>query len=255
MQRYFIQEPYWQSKTVRICDDYHHIVNVVRLKIGDMIACVHPNGKIAACTITIIDEQNDEIIATIENWLDETTELPVDVTIVQSLPKGQKLDLIIQKGTELGATRFILFTSARSVVKWDEQKINKRLTRYKKIAKEASEQSERQIIPEIKYVTDIHAYMQTIEREQYVKLLAYERETESNARSSLYTQLKAIKRNESIIICVGPEGGFTDEEVASFVAVNFTPIRLGKRILRTETASLYALAAISYHVEEMDRHE
>src|SRR5690625_549781 len=139
MQRYFIQEPYWQSKTVRICDDYHHIVNVVRLKIGDMIACVHPNGKIAACTITIIDEQNDEIIATIENWLDETTELPVDVTIVQSLPKGQKLDLIIQKGTELGATRFILFTSARSVVKCDEQKINKRLTRYKKIAKRSEE--------------------------------------------------------------------------------------------------------------------
>lgn len=251
MQRYFIEESQWTNERVTITEDAHHIIRVMRYEIGDKIICVHPNGKAAECEIIELDEAGKTVLATISSWLQSDSELPVNVTILQSLPKGSKLDLIIQKGTELGATQFVLYESDRSLVKWNHKKRDNRLQRYQKIAKEASEQSGRTVIPEIIYIENIEQYIKDDMLENSIKLLAYEEEAKRRNHTSLYSELSKTHENKHILVVIGPEGGFSPEEVSLFSDHKFTPVRLGKRILRTETASLYVLASISYHLEEM----
>lgn len=252
MQTYFVDEKNWQENEVIISDDAHHIIRVMRYNIGDKILCVHPNTQVAKCNIIAINNDEETVHAKIIEWLNVDNELPVRVTILQSLPKGNKVELIIQKGTELGANQFILFESERSIVKWDEKKVKKRIERYNKIAKEASEQSKRNIIPQIKYVKNINDYLKNKNNVNSIKLIAYEEEAKQKRTTSFSKLLQSVKENEEIIVCIGPEGGFTEEEIVFFKEYGFEPIRLGKRILRTETASLYTLAAISYHFEELE---
>lgn len=251
MQRYFIDESQWTNDRVTITEDAHHIIRVMRYEIGDKIICVHPDGKAAECEIVDLDEAGKKVLATITSWLKSDSELPVDVTILQSLPKGSKLDLIIQKGTELGAAQFVLFESDRSVTKWNRKKRDNRLQRYQKIAKEASEQSGRTVIPEIIYIDNVEEYIKDNSLANSVKILAYEEEAKRSDHISLYSELSKMQENNHILVAIGPEGGFSPTEVTLFSNNHFTPVRLGKRILRTETASLYALASISYHLEEM----
>src|SRR5690625_2488476 len=119
MQRYFIPDSNWEDNKVLIeGDDQHHIVRVMRLKESDQIICNHPKGYSAICKITNISESAVEAI--IKETLYDDKELPVSVTIAQGLPKGEKLDFVLQKGTELGADAFIPFQAERSVVKWDK---------------------------------------------------------------------------------------------------------------------------------------
>src|SRR4051812_28106280 len=117
MQRYFVKQSVNNQRFVLGEEDRHHILTVMSMGSGDKIICVDPNGKSAVCEIAeITDEQ---VAANVVQWIDETSELPVKVTIVSGLPKGDKLEWIIQKGTELGAYEFVPFAAARSVVKWE----------------------------------------------------------------------------------------------------------------------------------------
>lgn len=252
MQRYFVSTSNWAEEKVILTEDAHHIMRVMRNEVDDYILCVHPSGKVAKCQITHLDEANNEVIARVIEWLEDDAELPLHVTILQSLPKGNKLDFIIQKGTELGASEFVLYQSERSVVKWNKKRIKNRLQRFEKIAKEASEQSGRNFVPKITFYQHIAQYLEEKENKQAIKLLAYEEEARHQPATSLYHQLKKATRHDELILGIGPEGGFSSKEVDEFKAYNFTPIRLGRRILRTETAALYALASISYHFEEME---
>ncbi len=249
MQRYFVPENNWQEKTINIHgEDAHHIARVMRNKPGQEIICVHPKGKAAICQIETIGKS--EVIVQIINWLKEDPELPVHVTIVQGLPKGNKLELIFQKGTELGAAQFWLWESARSVIKWDSKKSTQKMKRYCKIIEEASEQCHRIQIPVVKEPRTLDHIIQ--ESDTYdVKLFAYEEEARTSDYTSLGTILKDVNKGDSIMICIGPEGGFSEKEAAVLMDNRFHPIRLGPRILRTETASIYALSSISYHFEEL----
>ncbi len=252
LQTYFVAEENWRENEVSITEDAHHIIRVMRYNIGDQIICVHPDRKMAKCVITELNKQDGIVRATIIEWLDVDNELPVNVTILQSLPKGNKLEFIIQKGTELGASRFFLFASERSIVKWDEKKVKNRLERYEKIAKEASEQAKRNMIPEILYVENLHDLLDNLNDVKGSKLIAYEDEAKREPSTSLATQLKNVETNGEILVAIGPEGGFSEDEVKLFQNNGFVPVRLGKRILRTETAPLYVLSAISYHFEELE---
>src|SRR5699024_11702257 len=133
------------------------------------IIWVNQESKSATSKIEEINETEKYVLAKIIEWTEENVELPISVTIVQSLAKGNKLDLIIQKGTELGANQFILFQSERSVVKWDKKKIKNRLRRYEKIAKEASEQSGRTVVPKIQFVEQVSTYLEAVKKLQSIK--------------------------------------------------------------------------------------
>ncbi|WP_077327064.1 16S rRNA (uracil(1498)-N(3))-methyltransferase [Virgibacillus siamensis] len=249
MQRYFVPDENWQENTVMIQnDDAHHIQRVMRYRDGDRIICNHPDGNAAICRIVSI--YSTEVCLQIEEWLNESMEMPVDVTIAQGIPKGDKFEYVLQKGTELGASTFLPVQSERSVAVWNGKKFEKKLGRFQKIVKEASEQSHRNKIPE---VMPVHTTSEMAEyaRAFDVKLFAFEEEAKRTASQSLGTVLGRLEKGKRILVYIGPEGGISKEEAAMLKEYDFTPIRLGPRILRTETASLYVLSSISYHLEEL----
>lgn len=247
MQRYFVDKME-QDRFILEGDDRFHIVKVMRMGERDQIICVSPGGRSAVCEIAEITDES--VAAEVVKWNDETTELPVRVAIASGLPKGDKLEWIIQKGTEMGAHRFIPFAAARSVVKLDEKKSGKKAERWQKIAKEAAEQSHRNILPEVTVPLDFRALL--AESPKYdAKLVAYEEESRAGEASVFSETLAKIKPGDSLLMVFGPEGGLSEGEVDSLKEHGFQLCGLGPRILRTETAPLYALAAISYHLELM----
>lgn len=244
MQRYFV-DSLKENYVYIMGDDRHHIGNVMRYRQGDEIICIH-EGKSALCEIEEIT--GEQVIARIVKWDETNNELPIKITIGSGLPKGDKLEWIIQKGTELGAAEFIPFTAARSIVKWDGKKIDKKVERFQKIAKEAAEQSNRQVIPKIYPPVSFKELIHLGEKYDY-RLVAYEEDGKEGSFHVFPELLGKIKNGQSLLVVFGPEGGFSNEEITLFRQHDFVTCGLGPRILRTETAPLYVLAAVSYHTE------
>ncbi|MBP1968712.1 16S rRNA (uracil1498-N3)-methyltransferase [Virgibacillus natechei] len=249
LQRYFIPDSDWYETEVIIkSDDVHHLTRVMRYKEGDKIICNNEDSQAAICKIIAVEK--NVIRAEVLEWLHESVELPLDVTIAQGLPKGDKLDLILQKATELGVSSFIPYQAERSVVVWDDKKIAKKMDRFRKIVKEASEQSHRNKIPIISSPMKLADLIW--ESDHYdVKLFAYEEEAKIENHQSFGGILSKVERGQRLFVCIGPEGGFTTNEAKQLKDNGFHPVRLGPRILRTETAALYVLASISYQFEEL----
>lgn len=249
MQRYFVSSSRFKDNNITITgDDVHHITRVMRYNVGDKIICNNEEGKAAICRISQVT--SDEVQVIIETWLNENVELPINVTIAQGIPKGDKFDLVVQKGTELGAHAFIPFQADRSIAIWDKKKAEKKLQRFEKIIKEASEQSHRNKVPVIKSPVSVKDLIEE-SKNYHVKLFAYEEEAKVSKHQSFGNIINRLDPGQDILVCIGPEGGFSPKEAELLKENNFSPVRLGPRILRTETAALYALASISYHFEEM----
>ncbi|WP_017186144.1 16S rRNA (uracil(1498)-N(3))-methyltransferase [Alkalibacillus haloalkaliphilus] len=253
MQRYFISEDLWNldDNVVLISgEDFHHIVNVMREKTGSHFICCHPSEQSYLVEIAEINTDKQIVHCRIIEQLDENTELPVYVTLAQGLPKGDKLDLVVQKATELGVREFVPLKMDRSIVKWDEKKAKKKLQRLEKIAKEASEQSHRQSVPTI---ANLETVQSLLNRETFDKILIaseYEAKGENQGTESLSELLKGIESNDRILVIIGPEGGISEAELQNSILKQAVPIRLGPRILRTETAPLYVLSVLSFYLEE-----
>jgi 16S rRNA (uracil1498-N3)-methyltransferase len=233
-------------KAVIVDDDLHHIVRVMRMEVGDHFICCDKLGKQAECEITEIT--NDMVLASVVEWIETQPEMPITVSIASGLPKGDKLEYVIQKGTELGANEFVPFIAARSIVKWDEKKGAKKVERWNKIAKEASEQSHRSVLPIIhspKRFNELVAYSKQFD----YKVIAYEEEAKRGEKSALATIFNKLRKGDSLLVVIGPEGGLTEKEVAELQDNGFISCSFGPRILRAETAPLYVLSAVSYHFE------
>ncbi|MEH7082064.1 16S rRNA (uracil(1498)-N(3))-methyltransferase [Neobacillus drentensis] len=248
MQRYFVKQRANDGRFLIDDEDRHHIVKVMRMQIGDKIICVDLDGKQAVCSLAEITDTS--VVADVVQWIDGVSELPIKITIASGLPKGDKLEWIIQKGTELGAHQFLPFSAARSVVKWDEKKAAKKVERWQKIAKEAAEQSHRAFLPDVMSAISFKDLLLK-SKDFHYKLVAFEEESRNGETSVFADTLKKIDKGETLLIVFGPEGGLTDEEVRRLKDNDFAVCGLGPRILRTETAPLYALSAISYHFELM----
>lgn len=248
VQRYFVKQRTNGDRFLIDEEDRHHIVKVMRMQIGDQIICVDQEGKQAVCALAEITDTS--VVADVVQWKDEVSELPISITIASGLPKGDKLEWIIQKGTELGAHQFLPFSAARSVVKWDEKKAAKKIDRWQKIAKEAAEQSHRAFLPEVSSAISFKELLSKSKEFEY-KLVAFEEESRNGETSVFTSTLNKMSKGDSLLLVFGPEGGLSDAEVQQLKNNDFAVCGLGPRILRTETAPLYALAAISYHFELM----
>ncbi|WP_251032783.1 16S rRNA (uracil(1498)-N(3))-methyltransferase [Bacillus sp. ISL-7] len=248
MQRYFVKQRANGDRFLIDEEDRHHIVKVMRMQLGDQIICVDPEGKQAVCALAEITDTS--VVADVVQWKDIGSELPISITIASGLPKGDKLEWIIQKGTELGAHQFLPFSAARSVVKWDEKKAAKKIDRWQKIAKEAAEQSHRAFLPEVSSAISFKELLSKSKDFDY-KLVAFEEESRNGETSVFASTLNKMSKGNSLLLVFGPEGGLSDAEVQQLKNNDFAVCGLGPRILRTETAPLYALAAISYHFELM----
>ncbi|MEC1720179.1 16S rRNA (uracil(1498)-N(3))-methyltransferase [Schinkia azotoformans] len=247
MQRYFVKNDQITENKIEISgEDAHHISRVMRMKPGENIICCSEDGQVARCEIQEITD--DLCFASIVEWIDENKELPVFVTIAQGLPKGDKLELVVQKGTEMGAHCFLPFFASRSIVKWDEKKGRKKVERLEKIAKEAAEQSHRTKVPEINEPVNFKTLLNESKNYTY-KIVAYEEDAKLGEKSNLFSVLSKLASGDSLLAVIGPEGGLTEEEVSELRNNGFISCSLGQRILRTETAPLYLLAAVSYHTE------
>lgn len=232
MQRYFVEtnkEVFELSK-----DDSYHITKVMRNNIGDKIEVVI-NKKLNICEIINMD--SFVTVKKVEE-IETDSELPCHITIAQSLVKEQKMDLILQKCCELGASEIIPVNTTRSIVKLDKKE-NKKIERWQKIVKEAAEQSKRVVIPSINEILSIKELSKL---EYDIKILCSVNELSTSIKKVLSNDLKDAK----IILVIGPEGGFTNEEEKILIDNGFISTSFGTRVLRTETASLYALSIINY---------
>ncbi|WP_072328645.1 MULTISPECIES: 16S rRNA (uracil(1498)-N(3))-methyltransferase [unclassified Paenibacillus] len=270
MQRYFIQPASFSADHVTITgDDAHHLIRVMRAKAGDRVIVSDGCGREAVAVLRSLEA--GEVTAAVEQWLPPDKEPRVDVWIAQSLPKGDKMELVIQKGTEIGAARFIPFSSERTVVQWDAKKEGKRLERWQKIAKEAAEQAHRSCIPAVESVQSWKGLLK-LAAEADAAWFCYEKQDAQELRSLIKsalrkTQVSAAETGEGVqapkphgtqeesrpklLVIVGPEGGFSEREAAEAEQAGCRPVSLGKRILRTETAAMVGLTCILYEAGEM----
>lgn len=253
MQRYMIQQELVNPSleqpipTIQLNEDYfHHMHNVMRFKPGNQVYLTDPKGFSWVAEITAYQDAAVEL-----RWVREDShesELPVQVTIACGLSKGDKLELIVQKGTELGAAAVVPFTSRYAVVKWDDSKSRKKRERYQRIAMEAAEQSHRRSVPDIESHVSLKQLAKRAADYDHC-LVAYEEQAKAGEKGTFAQTLNSLKPGERLLIVFGPEGGLAPEEVELLQSHGFKSCALGPRILRAETAPLYALAAISYHFE------
>ena len=222
--------------------DYNHICNVLRMQPGDtfLVSC---NGE--SCLCSLQDIGPDSLFARIEEEHYQNTELPVEFYLFQGLPKGDKLELIIQKTVELGVAGIVPVEMSRSVVKIEEKKKQAKQARWQAIAESAAKQSKRSVIPEVSVPL---SYKQAMQRmgELDLFLLPYE---DARGMAGTKEALDAIKPGMRVGILVGPEGGFDPKEVELAMQAGARVISLGKRILRAETAAVTAVAMGMLHVE------
>ncbi len=242
MQKYFISKEKL-NECIIDTDDAFHISTVMRSKIGDEIL-VSDQERCVLAKITSIEK--NKVTFEIKEELKANNELPVKVTIFQGYPKGDKLEEIIKHSTELGAYAFMPTIMKRSLFKLDPKKKNTKLERFQKIAKEASEQSFRLIIPK---VIDILG-LKEIDFKEYDKLiLCYEESSKNGDLVNFKSIVKNLKKDDKVRVVIGPEGGIDEAELEYLSKLGFVSCGLGPRILRTETAAAYVLSSISYEME------
>lgn len=233
MQRYFALD----DKLNISNKDKHHIINVMRMKKNDNIQIVY-NNDVYLCEIDNISK--NDISYNIINKIESNNELNQKITIVVPVLIEKKLDIILQKCTELGAYNFILYNAKRSIVKLDNKK-SKKLDRWNLITKEASEQSYRNICPKVEGIYELN----DIASLNYdLKILCSTKENKKTVKNMLQNSTNCDK----IIIVVGPEGGFDPYEEDFLNQNGFISTTLGNTILRVETAPIFVMSAIKYEI-------
>ena len=228
-------------------EDVNHIKNVLRYKINDELYVCDEDETRFFCQI--IEFEKDKIVLQIQNVMEETTEPKIEVDLYQGLPKSDKLEWIIQKGTEIGVKKFIPVITDRVIVKLDEKNELKKLERWQKIAKEAATQSGRQMIPIIENTINLQNSIEKLSKYDIV-IAPYECEFEN----SLWHTLKSLDADvRQIAVVIGPEGGFSEHDIEVLKTLKRVQmVSLGKRILRTETAGIVTVSNILYELEGLD---
>ena len=246
MYKFFITQNQIDENTATILgEDVNHISNVLRLKKNDnIILCNKDEGS--SYNTEIIEISKEYIRCSIINKILETIESSVSVDIYQGIPKADKMEYIIQKATEIGVKNIYPVSMERCVVKLDSKTETKKIERWNKIAEVAAKQSKRDFIPKVENVIKIENICQNTSKYDII-LIAYEKE-ESN---TLKKELKNIDKNKElkIAVVIGPEGGIAQNEIERLILSGAKVVTLGKRILRTETASLVVLSNIIYEFE------
>ena len=223
---------------------YRHMARVLRLKEGSEVKLIDDNGRQYCGVIQEVGARSLTVGITSNRQAAEE-EQGLRITLIQGLPKGEKLDLILQKCTELGVTEVVTFDAARSVVKLRGERSAGRLERCEKIVQEAARQSGRSSAPKVRIGGNLDAVLR--EAQATVKLLLWEGEQITRLRESF----AAFQSPGSVAVVVGPEGGLDPGEVALALACGFIPVSLGPRILRTETAGLAMVSILQYHWGDM----
>ncbi len=251
--------------------DFNHIKNVLRMRVGEELSVVAEEdtgmegyagaesgenaesvgdaesvgGKEYRCEIA--DYEEDRVHLKLRFIKEDNVELPNRIYLLQGLPKGDKMELIIQKAVELGVFEMIPVQMKRSVVRYDGKKEASKITRFNAISEAAAKQSKRSIIPCVRHVMSFKDAV-TYCKDMDVKLLPYEL-ADMDAMDKTREIFGNIQKGQSVAVFIGPEGGFDETEYEQAAVAGFLPITLGHRILRTETAGMTVLAWLGYVLE------
>ena len=239
MPRFYVPNPSIQDELLKIeGEEVKHIRKVLRLKAGDKIIVFNGLGK--EYEGTILEEKPSSVLVKVQNIFFPPKDSPLEVTLAQSLLKGEKMDFLIQKATELGVKEIIPFFSSRSVPLLERSRRLQRHRRWERIAVEASKQCGRAVVPKIESLKDYSEMLQ-IASPDGLRLILWERDG-----IKLKEVLETSEERMKIFFVVGPEGGFSKEEVDEAEKSGFIPVILGRRVLRAETASLCLLSILQY---------
>ena len=243
MPRFFVKREMIDNGKIYIKDaDAHHIARSLRMAEGDFVTVSDGEGTDYNCRLTRIRDEECECEILSEEV--GKTESPVEITLCMAYPKGDKLETVIQKAVELGASRILPFESSRCIKRPKAEKIDKQLSRLSRIAEEAAKQCGRARIPEVLSPVSF-VEMLKLSSECELTLFCYEAEDEFSVKNVL----KSHTRPKSCAVIVGSEGGFSKEEAELAAKSGAVTVSLGRRILRCETAPDYVLSAISYEYE------
>jgi 16S rRNA (uracil1498-N3)-methyltransferase len=235
--RVFVHHDQITKETVTITgSDVNYLKNVLRLKEGAEVLVLDGKSKVYATRIASLSK--DKIICTIIELRSHKSEPTFKVTIAQGIPKAKKMDLIIEKGTELGMYAAIPMLCERSIPLPQEEKLD----RWRRIAKEAAEQCGRLVVPQVHKIMRFEDVLK-LEKEYDLALIPWEAEKENSLRKILSSLPHPPQK---ILILIGPEGGFSAQEIETAKAQGFIPVTLGRRILRTETVALSMLSMFMY---------
>lgn len=244
MHHFFVTPEQVKDDKVQIIgSDVNHIKNVLRMKLGEEVQISDGNNGKYLCKICAMSAE--DVRLEILEKLETDTELPSKLYLFQGLPKGDKMEWIIQKAVELGVYEVIPVATKRAVVKLDEKKAVKKVERWNGIAESGAKQSGRNSIPTVQRVMTYKEALQYAESLD-VLLIPYELAEDMKQTRQV---IEAIIPEQSVGIFIGPEGGFETDEVELALAQGAKAITLGKRILRTETAGLTTLSILMYHLE------
>lgn len=228
-------------------EDVKHISKVLRLSKGDTVEVC--DGEQYEFIAEIEDIRKTEVLLKIKEQQQLKTEAPIDIILYQSIPKAAKMELIIQKTTEMGIKEIVPVVTDRTIVQFKDHKdTEKKIDRWDKIAVEAAKQSKRGIIPKIHPPMDFNTALEHCQLNN-LNIIAYEKENITGIKSII----NSIQNNQTkkVGIWIGPEGGFTEEEVCEAKSNDIKSITLGPRILRTETAGFTVLSILMYELGDL----
>ncbi len=249
MYRFFVNTDQidTQEKKVLITgEDRNHLKNVLRMREGEEVSVMIPGDEREyRCAVNSYTDEAAVLDLLFVKECD--VELPCDITLYQALPKADKMEVVITKSVELGAKRIVPVSTTRAVVKLDGAREEKKIARWNSISEAAAKQSKRAIIPEVSKILSMQEAIEDC-KDHDVKLIPYELQS-PDSMDETRRVIESIKPGERVAIFIGPEGGFTDEEIRQASSAGFVPITLGHRILRTETAGMVVLSWIMYNAE------
>ena len=246
MHRFFVNsESKFTDAIVIEGEDVVHISKVLRLGVGDEITVCDSKGTDYTTVIEAIAKQ--EVRTRIVSQAPSKGEPAIETVIYQGIPKSTKMDLIIQKCTEMGIVRIVPVMTARTIVKLETEKDErKKVERWSKIAEEAAKQSKRGRVPVVEMPMTFREALQDAQKNE-LNLIPYELEKASTIKSALQA-----KKAKTIGYFIGPEGGFDSSEIEKAREAGIAPVTLGSRILRTETAGFALLSCIMYEYDQME---
>ncbi|MCR5250239.1 MAG: 16S rRNA (uracil(1498)-N(3))-methyltransferase [Lachnospiraceae bacterium] len=251
MNHFFVDPAQISGTEIRITgEDVNHIRNVLRMRPGEEISVSNgTDDKEYRCGIEKITE--DEVICSLRFIKENAVELPVRITLFQGLPKADKMELIVQKTVELGVSEIVPVSMERCVVQLDAKKYAKKQERWQAIAEAAAKQSRRGRIPQIAPLMNLGEAL-SLASQMELAVIPYELAEGMEATRAFMQRLCEVAKmggEPRLGIFIGPEGGFSREEVSRAEQAGAQPISLGRRILRTETAGMALLAMIGYQLE------
>lgn len=241
MTRFFIDQVEGQQITLGK-EDSHHLLRVMRAQEGAPFT-VMAGGYQHDCVLAGVED--GRAVGQVVSSRPASGEPPIRITLFQGLAKGEKMELVIQHGTEIGVTEFAPVATGRSVVKLDPKRAAERVERWQRIAREAAEQSRRGAVPT---VAPVATWKQALARCSQFDLVLVPWEEGGESLRAVLEQRSGIR---SIALFIGPEGGLSADEVALAREQGAIPVTLGPRILRTETAPLVAASAILFALGDL----